>query len=78
MDSRGLARTRQIAQRSHKDIRLGLFTPPVAIGVRARGWPEDETETLNAAQIAGKTDEEIRRLVCRLKAARTFEPEAAV
>lgn len=52
------------------DIQQGLFTPPVAIGLRAVGWPADEVETLNAARIAGKTDEEIRALVVRLEAAR--------
>jgi prophage regulatory protein len=52
------------------DIQQGLFTRPVAIGARAVGWPADETETLNAARIAGKTDDEIRSLVVNLEAAR--------
>jgi prophage regulatory protein len=34
------------------------------------GWPEYEVEALNAARIAGKTGEEIRRLVKKLEAAR--------
>ncbi len=52
------------------DIQQGLFTRPVAIGLRAVGWPLGEVTTLNAARIAGKSDEEIRALVVKLEAAR--------
>ena len=52
------------------DIQQGLFTCPVQIGLRAVGWPSTEVEALNAARIAGKTDEEIRALVVKLEAAR--------
>lgn len=52
------------------DIQEGLFTRPVSIGARAVGWPDDETDTLNEARIAGKTDDEIRALVAKLEAAR--------
>jgi prophage regulatory protein len=52
------------------DIQQGLFTRPVAIGLRAVGWPADEVAALNAARIAGKTDEEVRALVVKLEAAR--------
>lgn len=52
------------------DIQEGLFTRPVSIGARAVGWPSDEVSTLNAARIAGKTDEQIRALVAELEAAR--------
>ncbi len=34
------------------------------------GWPSGEVAALNAARIAGKTDEEIRTLVVKLEAAR--------
>jgi prophage regulatory protein len=47
-----------------------LFTSPVQIGARAVGWPDSELEALNAARIAGKTDDEIRALVVKLEAAR--------
>ncbi len=53
------------------DIQHGLFTPPVAIGLRAVGWPADEVAALNAARIAGRSDDEIRALVTKLKTART-------
>jgi prophage regulatory protein len=54
----------------YNDIQQGLFTRPVYIGARAVGWPAHEVATLNAARIAGKTDEEIRALVAKLEAAR--------
>ncbi|MDP1766070.1 MAG: AlpA family phage regulatory protein [Methylotenera sp.] len=52
------------------DIQQGLFTRPVSIGLRAVGWPASELAALNAARIAGKSDEEIRTLVVKLEAAR--------
>ena len=51
-------------------ISQGLWTKPVSLGARAVGWPQDEVAALNAARIAGKTDEEIRALVAQLEAAR--------
>ncbi|MCK5681611.1 AlpA family phage regulatory protein [bacterium] len=48
----------------------GLWTKPVSLGPRAVGWPSDEVEAINAARIAGKSDEEIRTLVTKLEAAR--------
>ena len=51
-------------------ISQGLWTKPVSLGARAVGWPEDEVAALNAARIAGKTDEEIRALVVKLEVAR--------
>ena len=52
------------------DVKQHLFTQPVSIGARAVGWPEHEVSALNAARIAGKSDEEIRALVAKLEAAR--------
>lgn len=52
------------------DIQQGLFTRPVAIGLRAVGWPSGEVAAINAARIAGKNDEEIRALVVKLEADR--------
>lgn len=54
----------------YQDIQQGLFTRPVRIGLRAVGWPTGEVEALNAARIAGKSDQEIRDLVLKLEAAR--------
>ncbi|MBV5331518.1 AlpA family phage regulatory protein, partial [bacterium] len=58
-------------------IHQGLFTVPVPIGQRAVGWPDTEVKAINAARIAGRSDDQIRELVCKLHAARmagTDEP----
>ncbi len=52
----------------------GLFPRPVRLGSRAVGWPAGEVAAINAARIAGNTDEEIRALVTQLEAARTVTP----
>ena len=54
----------------YADVNAGLFTKPVKIGPRASGWPENEVAAINAARIAGKSDDEVRQLVVRLEAAR--------
>lgn len=51
-------------------ISQGLWTGPVNLGGRAVAWPADEVDALNAARIAGKTDEQVRALVRRLEAQR--------
>ena len=51
-------------------IREGLFTNGVAIGQRAKGWPDYEVQAINAARIAGKSKAEIRELVKTLHAKR--------
>jgi prophage regulatory protein len=51
-------------------IAQGLWTKQVNLGPRCVGWPAHEVAALNAARIAGKTDEEIRVLVVNLEAAR--------
>ena len=51
-------------------IAEGLFVPPVRIGRRSVAWPSSEVEAVNAARIAGKSEDEIRTLVDRLRAAR--------
>jgi prophage regulatory protein len=51
-------------------VSQGLWTKPVSLGARAIGWPSDEVDAINAARIAGNTDDEIRILVKKLEAAR--------
>lgn len=51
-------------------IRVGLFTNGVAIGQRAKGWPDYEVDAINAARVAGKSENEIRELVKALHAKR--------
>lgn len=52
-------------------IRVGLFTNGVAIGQRAKGWPDYEVDAINAARVAGKSESEIRELVKILQAKRS-------
>ena len=65
----------ETGHRSHASIynaiRAGLFTTGVAIGQRSKGWPSHEIQAINAARIAGKSDDEIRELVKVLHAKRT-------
>ena len=51
-------------------ISQGLWTKQVSLGPRCVGWPAQEVAALNAARIAGKSDEEIRALVLKLESAR--------
>lgn len=52
-------------------IRAGTFTTGVAIGQRAKGWPDYEVDAILAARVAGQTDDQIRELVKKLHAKRT-------
>ncbi|QGX39377.1 helix-turn-helix transcriptional regulator [Permianibacter aggregans] len=51
-------------------IAQGLWTKPVSLGGRTVGWPACEVTTLNAARIAGESDDAIRVLVQKLEAKR--------
>jgi prophage regulatory protein len=52
-------------------IAQGFWTKPISLGGRAVGWPDCEVKAINAARIAGKSDQEIRDLVAGLEAARS-------
>jgi len=51
-------------------IRDGLFTTGVAIGQRAKGWPDYEAQAIAAARVSGKSDAQIREIVKSLHAKR--------
>jgi prophage regulatory protein len=51
-------------------IKQGLFPKPVKLGPRAVAWPAHEVGAVNAARIAGRTEEAIRTLVAQLEADR--------
>lgn len=51
-------------------IAEGLWPKPVSLGGRIVGWPANEITKINAAHIAGKSNDEIRALVQRLLAGR--------
>lgn len=48
------------------DIKNGLFPPPVKISERSSAWPSSEVRAINAARIAGKSNEEIKALVAAI------------
>lgn len=52
-------------------IRAGLLPTGVAIGQRAKGWPDYEVQAIAAARVAGQSDVQIRELVKVLHAKRT-------
>jgi prophage regulatory protein len=54
----------------YRKIKAGLFTKPVKIGGDRVAWPANEIQAINQARIAGKSDEEIKKLVIELEAAR--------
>jgi hypothetical protein len=42
------------------------MTPPVRLGEKLSAWPSHEVDTLNRAEIAGATQDELRVLVKHL------------
>ena len=52
------------------DIKKGVMTPPVRLGMKLSAWPAHEVDALNRAEIAGSTQEELRELVKQLLAMR--------
>ena len=52
-------------------INNGLLTKGVAIGERARAWPDHEVQAIVAARVAGHTNDQIRQLVNELHAKRS-------
>lgn len=65
-----LARTGNKRSTAYDRIKKGLLPPPISIGGTNSGWPDNEIDAVNAARIAGKSDDEIRELVKSLVAAR--------
>lgn len=65
-----LGQTAKARSTHYNDIKAGLMTPPVSLGVHSVAWPEHEIFAINAARFAGKSDDEIRQLVTRLVADR--------
>lgn len=51
-------------------IRQRLFPKQVSLGGRAVAWPANEIAAVNAARIAGKSNDEVRQLVSELQIAR--------
>jgi prophage regulatory protein len=58
-------------------ISQGLFVRPVTLGARAVGFPAAEVAALNAARIAGRSEQHIRSLVIELESARSHADRAS-
>ncbi len=74
LEARGTSRSK-----FYLDISERLFTRPIKPGEGGRLaiWPSYEVEALNAADLAGASRDEIKKLVAHLEAARTGpDPEA--
>lgn len=50
----------------YQNIKQGLMVKPIAQGIQAVAYPEHEEQAIIAARIAGKSDDEIRKLVTDL------------
>lgn len=61
----------------YRDIQKRLMTRPVKIGGDRSAWPQSEINAINQARISGKSDEEIKKLVIELEAARLVERRGA-
>jgi prophage regulatory protein len=57
---------------TYDQMEAGLLPRPVSIGLRAKGWPKSEIETIIAARVAGATTQQVRDLVKTLVAQRTL------
>ena len=66
----------ETGHRSHASIytaiKAGLFTKSVSNGERSVGWPYYEIKAINAARIAGQSEEQIKALVTKLHADRSL------
>ena len=51
-------------------VRVGLLTPGISIGARAKAWPDYEIRALIEARVAGFTKEAMKKLVSDLIQAR--------
>jgi prophage regulatory protein len=58
-------------------IQQGLWPKPIKLGPRSIGWPSSEVAAINAARIAGMSDDEIRALVVKLEFARKSSTQAS-
>lgn len=74
LSTRAILRRKQVEAESgysrstiYLRISQGLWPKPVSLGPRAVGWPAGEVSAVNAARIAGKSDNEIRTLVAHLE-----------
>ena len=54
----------------YQRVKDELFPPPIKLTARSSAWLESEVDAVNAAVVAGASDEELRTLVRELVARR--------
>lgn len=59
-------------------IKAGLWPTPIHLGLRAVGWLEAEVNAVVSARAAGRTDDEIKKLVKDLIVGRKAVEQAAL
>jgi prophage regulatory protein len=55
---------------AYRHIAAGVLPPAVKLGPNTAAWLEHEIAAIDAARVAGATEDEVRELVARLVAAR--------
>lgn len=65
-----LAKTGDSRSTHYAKVKVGLMPPAVRLGARSVGWVQFEVDAVLAARIAGKTDDDVRKVVCDLVASR--------
>lgn len=66
------ARYGKLRSAQYADVAAGLLPKPVKLGLRAAAIPSYEVEAVLGARIAGQSDDQIRKLVKKLVAARAL------
>ena len=56
----------------YADIKEGIFPPPIRLGIRSVAWVDHEINEWMQARIAGKSHNDLKKLVGELVAARQF------
>ncbi len=54
----------------YREMSEGLFPPSIKLGRRFAAWLSEEIEAVNAARVRGASDDDIKKLVTDLVAAR--------
>ncbi len=60
----------------YRHIKEGLWPPAVHLSANTSAWPEHEVAAIDAARLAGATDDEVRTLVRKLVADRRQQAAA--
>ncbi|TDR27862.1 helix-turn-helix transcriptional regulator [Hydromonas duriensis] len=55
----------------HYHVSIGLYPKPIKLGEKMSGWLTSEVLAIQAARVAGQTNEQIKALVQRLENERT-------